>query len=472
MFLDNNFLLENETARTLFYKFAKDLPIIDYHCHLEPINLVENKQYENLTQVWLSDNGVGDHYKWRLMRANGVSEELISGTGDDYKKFLAFVKTIEKAPGNPIFEWSHLELRRYFNIDLLISEENAPEIWRLANEKIQTNAYRPKELLEMMQVKVICTTDDPIDDLLYHKELSTQENSFKVLPTFRPDNVWNITSSEFAQYIAKLGQVANTTIKKFKDLKKALSQRVNYFHLMGSRLADHGLNTYFYAKSDEETLDTLLEQALSGKNDFSFTEVAQFVTAIQLHLMYEYTKHRWTMQMHLNALRNDSSALKKQIGVNVGGDSMGDQASLAHHIVALFDIAEMKECLPKTILYSLNPIDWLPLATAMQSFQGGGEVQKIQLGCAWWFNDTVEGMRQQLTIMAQQSLLANFTGMLTDSRSFLSFPRHEYFRRVLCQLLSEWVEAGRIPADEVYLKQIIEDICYYNAYEYFGFFKE
>ena len=471
MFLDKDFLLENETAKLLFHKYAKDQPIVDYHCHLEPKDIFENKQYNNLTQVWLNDKGAGDHYKWRLMRANGIPEELISGRGDDYEKFLAFVKTIEKAPGNPIYEWSHLELRRYFDIDLTITEKNAPEIWRLANKKIQTDAYRPKELLEMMKVKAICTTDDPSDSLRYHKELSLQNNSFKVLPTFRPDNVWGITSDGYAAYIQKLGQAANLNIENFSDLKKALSQRIDYFHSLGGRLADQGLNTYFYATADEEKLNDLFKSALLGKTSFTNEELAQFVTAIQLHLMSEYTLHGWTMQMHLNALRNDSTTLKNQVGINVGGDSMGDQASLSKNIVALFDDAEQKSSLPKTILYSLNPSDWLPLATAMQSFQGG-VVQKIQLGCAWWFNDTAEGMRQQLTTMAQQSLLANFTGMLTDSRSFLSYPRHEYFRRVLCQLLGEWVEVGRLPADETYLGKIVADICYQNAHDYFGFFGE
>lgn len=469
MFMDQDFLLESEWGKKLFHQFAEDQPIIDYHCHLEPHDMLKNEQYANLTQLWLNDKGAGDHYKWRLMRANGVPEELISGDGDDYEKFLAFVKTVEKAPGNPIFEWSHLELRRYFGIDLTINEQNAPEIWRRANEKIQTDDYRPKQLLEMMKVKAVCTTDDPADDLHYHKELAKEGNSFKVLPTFRPDNVWGISADGYPDYIAKLGKAAGITIKTFADLKQALSNRVDYFHSVGGRLADQGLNTYFYAPATEAELNTILAIALDGKTDFGETEFAQFVTAIQLHLMAEYTKHSWTMQMHMNALRNDSSTLKKNVGINVGGDSMGDQPGLAHQIVALFDAAEAAGHLPKTILYSLNPTDWLPLATAMQSFQGG-MTQKLQLGCAWWFNDTREGMREQLTTMAHQSLLANFTGMLTDSRSFLSYPRHEYFRRVLCQLLGEWVDQGRLPADEAYLGKIVQDICYHNAHHYFGFF--
>ncbi|MFC0275287.1 glucuronate isomerase [Enterococcus devriesei] len=470
MFLDNNFLLENEWGQKLFNDYAKDQPIIDYHCHLEPQAILENQQYSNLTQLWLNDKGAGDHYKWRLMRANGVEESLISGNGDDYEKFLAFVKTIEKAPGNPIYEWSHLELRRYFGIELTITEKNAPEIWSLANQKIQTDAYRPKQLLEMMKVKAVCTTDDPADSLKYHEALAKENNSFKVLPTFRPDNTWTITDKNYKDYIEKLAAAAGQTIKTFTDLKAALSARVAYFHEKGGRLADQGLNTYFYHGASTEELDHILARALQGETAFTSTEIAAFTTAIQLHLMEEYTKHNWTMQMHMNALRNDSSKMKREIGINVGGDSMGDQISLTSNLVSLFSEAEEQSVLPKTILYSLNPNDWLPLATAMQSFQGG-MVQKLQLGCAWWFNDTCEGMRNQITTMAQQSLLANFTGMLTDSRSFLSYPRHEYFRRVLCQLLGEWVDQGRIPADEEYLGNIVKAICYDNARQYFGFFE-
>lgn len=468
MLVNEDFLLESSWGKKLFHQFAKEEPIIDYHCHLEPQVVLENKQYENLTQVWLNDHGVGDHYKWRLMRANGVPENLISGDGDDYQKFLAFVQTIEKAPGNPIYEWSHLELRRYFEISLTINEKNAPEIWHLANQKLQTDAYRPKELLTMMKVKALCTTDDPIDDLAAHEALANEKNSFKVLPTFRPDAVWTITDESFPAYIAKLALAAQQEVTTFADLLRALEERVSYFHEKGGRLADQGLNTYFYQEATEAELETIFAAAFQGKTTFSEKEIAQFTTAIQLHLMSCYYQHGWTMQMHMNALRNDSSQMKREIGINVGGDSMGDQVNLVSNIVALFSEAEERRILPKTILYSLNPTDWLPLATAMQSFQGE-IVQKLQLGCAWWFNDTCEGMRKQLTVMAQQSLLANFTGMLTDSRSFLSYPRHEYFRRVLCQLLGEWIDQGRLPEDEVYLAKVVKDICYGNAYEYFDF---
>ncbi|MGX7174568.1 glucuronate isomerase [Enterococcus ratti] len=470
MLLNENFLLESKWVKELFHQFAKKEPIIDYHCHLEPRTILENKRYKNLTQVWLNDHGVGDHYKWRLMRANGVSEALISGDGDDYEKFVAFVQTIEKAPGNPIYEWSHLELRRYFDIDLTITKENVEAIWQQANQKLQMDAYRPQELLKMMRVKAICTTDDPIDDLSAHEALAKEQNTFKVLPTFRPDAVWGITDRYFSEYIKKLAACTQQKIESFTELTQALTKRVAYFHEKGGRLADQGLNTYFYQLATESELNAILTKALQGQRAFSTKEIAQFTTAVQCHLMKCYYQYGWTMQMHLNALRNDSVTMKREIGINAGGDSMGDQANLVSNIVALFSDVQEQGFLPKTILYSLNPSDWLPLATAMQSFQGE-VVQKLQLGCAWWFNDTYEGMRNQLTIMAQQSLLANFTGMLTDSRSFLSYPRHEYFRRVLCQLLGEWVEQGRLPEDELYLENIVKAICYKNARDYFGFFK-
>jgi glucuronate isomerase len=467
--LNKDFLLDSTWGKKLFHEFAENEPIIDYHCHLEPKDLLENKKYSNLTQVWLNDNGIGDHYKWRLLRTNGVEEELVSGNGDDYEKFLAFVKAVEKAPGNPIYEWSHLELRRYFNIDLTISEKNAPEIWRLANEKLQLDDYRPKQLLEMMKVKAICTTDDPIDDLSIHQKLAKENNSFKVLPTFRADNTWGINNKGFKKYILNLENITNIQITTFKDFKTALSKRVDYFHDNGGRLADQGLNTYKFVNATESELDDILSDAINGEYTFTENQIAKFTTAVQLHLMDCYHQHNWTMQVHMNVLRNDSSKLKREVGINVGGDSMGDQSEITTNIVALFSEAEERDVLPKVILYSLNPNDWLPLSSAMQSFQGG-MIQKLQLGCAWWFNDTCEGMRNQLTTMAQQSLLANFTGMLTDSRSFLSYPRHEYFRRVLCQLLGEWVDQGRLPEDEEYLGGIVRDICYGNAHSYFGFF--
>lgn len=468
--LGENFLLKNDWGRLLFHQYAKEKPIIDYHCHLDPKTILENKPYQNLTQLWLNDNGTGDHYKWRLMRTNGVPEEFISGDGDDKKKFDAFVDTMEKAIGNPIYEWSHLELRRYFDIALTLNKKNKDQIWGLANQAIADNQYRPVQLLQKMNVKVVCTTDDPIDSLKYHMELGKieEETGIRVLPTFRPDQVWQINKQEFSDYLLKLECCTNQSIRTFAELTEALAKRISHFHQVGGRLADHGMNQFFYQSSSENELDTILQDALQGKTDFSRVEQAKFMTGIQLALMKEYCQHGWTMQMHMNVLRDGSPKLFNVVGKDAGGDSMGDQPELASQIVQLFGEAQRHQIVPKTIFYSLNPSDWLPLATAMQSFQGG-IVQKFQLGCAWWFNDTYGGMRKQLTIQAEQSLLGNFTGMLTDSRSFLSYPRHEYFRRILCSLVGEWIEAGRLPQDEAFIGKLIEDICYDNAKRYFGF---
>lgn len=469
MFLDDHFLLTSSYGYTFYKKYAEKMPIIDYHCHLNAQTIYENQCYENLTQVWLNDHGVGDHYKWRLLRTNGTPEELVSGTGDDYEKFLAFVATIEKAMGNPIYEWSHLELRRYFGIDLPICQANALEIWERANQKLQSAEFRPQALLKKMQVEALCTTDDPLDSLEAHQKLAV-ESTLKVLPTFRPDRTWQLADAGFADYIKQLSFVSGVTITNFAQLKQALIQRLDYFQQVGCHLADQGLNQFIFEPATISELDELLTKALNGGYQFSEKERHQFSTALQLFFMGEYAQRNWTMQLHLNALRNGSPKLKRTIGADSGGDSIGDQVALTSQLAKLFAAAEENQQLPKTILYSLNANDWLPLATLMQSFQEAGFVQKLQLGCAWWFNDTCEGMRTQLTVMAQQSLLANFTGMLTDSRSFLSYPRHEYFRRVLCQLLGEWVEQGRLSADDPAVGQMIEAICYNNAKNYFGFF--
>lgn len=319
-----------------------------------------------------------------------------------------------------------------------------------------------------MKVKAVCTTDDPVDDLAYHIRLKEMNSDIAVLPTFRPDMSWSISNVNFSAYIKKLGTVSQINIQSFSDLVKALTQRVEFFHSVGGRLADQGLNSYHYAASTMEELDYLLQQAMNGQNEFDSISEAKFSTAIQLELMKVYTRLDWTMQMHMNCLRDASTRMKRELGINVGGDAMGDQTRLAYEVRQLFAVAEESDYLPKVILYSLNPGDWMPLATMMQSFQGGMN-QRLQLGCAWWFNDTYDGMKQQLTVMAQQSLLANFTGMLTDSRSFLSYPRHEYFRRILCQLLGEWIEQGRIPNELAIVGPIVQRIAYGNASEYFGF---
>ncbi|MDR0485066.1 MAG: glucuronate isomerase [Alphaproteobacteria bacterium] len=467
--LQDDFLLENDFGKILYHKYAKSMPIIDYHCHLEAGEIYENKNYKNLTRIWLSDNGIGDHYKWRLMRANGVAEEYITGQAEDFQKFVEFCKTVEKAIGNPIFEWSHLELKRYFGIDTIICEKNAKEIWEKANSLLQNPEYTPRALLQKLKVKCVATTDDPASTLEYHKLLAKEESNFKVLPTFRPDGIMNISAENFVEYLSSLAKVSQVSIKSFAELKKAISQRVDYFHATGGRLADHGLNTFNFIKTIEAEAGVIFNKALQ-KIELSTEEVIKYQSYMQLYLMELYTAKNWTMQLHMNVFRNASSKSLKNIGINSGFDSVGDQNSLTAEVLKLFNEAESLGSLPKVILYSLNNNDWLSLATLMGSFQGGVK-QKIHFGCAWWFNDTYEGMQQQLTIYASQSLLANFVGMLTDSRSFLSYPRHEYFRRILCNFVGDLVKKGRLPSDENYLGKIIEDICYNNSHEYFGFFK-
>lgn len=470
MLLEDDFLLQSQWGKKLFHNHAKKMPILDYHCHLDPKEIYENKNYDNLTKIWLNDNGNGDHYKWRLLRANGTEERFITGEGDDYTKFLEFVKAVEKAIGNPIYEWSHLELKRYFGIDLTINQENAKTIWDRANALLSKDDFRPRQLIQKMNVHLVATTDDPISSLDYHKQLMDEEdkNGFKVLPTFRPDMIMDIENVDFLTYIDKLSEISGISITSYEDFKKALEQRVQYFHEVGGRLSDHGLNTFYFQKATRKEIEEIFNNRLNSRS-LTNEDVVKFQSAIQIYLMSLYVKYNWTMQLHMNAFRNDSEKSLKTIGVNAGFDSIGDQTTLAREVVKLLSEAELQDVIPKTILYSLNPNDWLTLSTLMGSFQGG-MIQKIHLGCAWWFNDTREGMQTQLTTYAQQSLLANFVGMLTDSRSLLSYPRHEYFRRVLCDLIGEWVEHGRVPEDEKYLGQIIEDICYNNAYKYFGFF--
>lgn len=470
MLLNDDFLLTTEWARRLFHDHAEKMPIIDYHCHLDPQQIYEDVHFKDLAQLWICDNGAGDHYKWRLMRANGTPESLITGDGDPYEKFLAYVDTIERAPGNPIYEWSHLELRRAFGIDLTICRENADEIWRRANEKIQSPDFSAKGLIRAFDVRCVCTTDDPASDLSWHLKLREQEeeNGFKVLPTFRPDGLMGIDKPDYASYIARLSEVSGVEVSDWAGVKAAAAQRVDYFHEVGGRLADQGMNSFAFAPATDDEVDAIVRRALAGET-VTDAERDAYQTALTLYLMAQYEAHGWTLQLHMNCIRNANSTGFSALGADAGFDSAGDQPGITSQIALLLDAASSAEGLPKTILYSLNENDWLGLVTLMQSFQGGCR-QRLQFGCAWWVNDQFDGMKKQITMFAEQSLLANFTGMLTDSRSFLSYPRHEYFRRVLCHTIGEWVEQGRLPEDERYLGGLVEDICYNNAHDYFGFF--
>lgn len=469
--LDKDFLLTNEMSKKLFHEHAAKMPIIDYHCHLDPKAIYENKNYPNLSQIWINEGTFGDHYKWRLMRANGVPEELITGNGDDYQKLVAWAGTIEKAVGNPLYEWTHLELQRFFGINEPFTTKNVKQVWDKANALLATDNFKPRSLIRNSNVKIVCTTDDPASELKYHKLLKTDEekNGFKVLPAMRPDNLFNIKSTTFNAYLQQLGESAGTTITDFVTLTKVLKQRFTFFDSLGGRLSDHGLNTFHYVTVDNKTLNKIIAKGRDNQV-LADEEVDAYSTALIKELMRLNKQFNWTMQYHVNVIRSANKPMFRKVGADTGFDSMGTQPDIANELMKLFIAMQEEDAIPKTIFYSLNPNDWLQLATGMGDFYGDGIRQKLQLGAAWWFNDTREGMQEQLRTMAEQSLLANFVGMLTDSRSFLSYPRHEYFRRVLCDYIGSLVERGQAPDDEDYLGKIVEDISYNNAHDYFGFF--
>lgn len=467
MLLNDDFLLATPLARKLYHDHAEHMPIIDYHCHLDPQQICEDKRFDDLTRLWICDEGAGDHYKWRLMRANGVPERLITGDGEPYDKFLAYVHTMERAYGNPLYEWSHLELRRAFGIDLTICGKNAAEIWERANARIAEPDFSARGLMRLFDVHCVCTTDDPVSDLSWHRKMRQSAGAAMVLPTFRPDGLMGIDKPTFSEYLEQLSSAAGLEVATWDAIKEAASGRVGYFHAQGCRLADHGMNSFRFAWADDSGLQRIVDNALCGKT-LSHEDVDAYQTALTLHLMGEYERRGWALQLHMNCLRNANSAGYMSVGADAGFDSCGDQAGFVSELASLLDAANGEGALPKTILYSLDESQWMGLATLMQSFQGGCR-QKLQLGCAWWFHDAFDGIRKQLSVFAQESLLGNFTGMLTDSRSFLSYPRHEYFRRVLCGLLAKWSEQGRVPDDEECLGKLVEDISYNNARSYFGF---
>lgn len=463
MFLNDDFLLTTNTAKKLFHDYASTMPIIDYHCHLDPKEIYEDKNFKNITEAWL----YGDHYKWRLMRANGVDEKYITGDASDYDKFLAWSRTLPKAVGNPVYAWAHLELKRFFGIDLFINEENAPEIWELANEKLAQDSFSRRGLIKSSNVKVVCTTDDPVDDLKFHELIKEDEKDFKVFPAFRPDKALNIEASSFEAWFKDLEAISGT-ITTFTEYIDALEARVDYFHERDCRVSDHALDSFVYESATTQELDAIFTRAI--KNDeLSQSDINKHKSAVLLALFGFYAKRGWVNQLHLKAFRNNNDAMFDELGPDTGFDAVNDEPIIGA-IQQLMNKSNAKGNLPKTILYSLNPADYLPLLTLMQCFQGE-EANKIQMGSGWWFNDTREGMRDQLTQFANQSVLGNFVGMLTDSRSFLSYPRHEYFRRVLCELMGEWVERGEAFDDLDYLGALVEDISYNNANNYFGFNK-
>lgn len=462
-FMDESFLLTNETAKELYNNYAKNMPIFDYHCHLNPKEIAENKSYRNITEVWLG----GDHYKWRAMRSNGIDEKYITGDAPDKEKFLKWAETIEQCIGNPLYHWTHLELKRFFGIDKILSRKTAEEIWEECNRLLATNDFTARELIKRSNVKALCTTDDPVDNLQYHIALA-KDPAFdvKVLPTWRPDKGIKIEKPDFKEWIAKLETVSGVKVDSFEALKNAFTKRLDYFHDVGCRLSDHGMDKILYADSDEAEADEILKKALNGEK-LTDTEVAKYQTQVILFLGRNYAKRGWVMQIHANVYRNNSTRMFNKLGPDTGFDAIGDN-KIGYGLVNILDNLDYTNELPKTILYSLNPTDNELLGTIMGSFQGGGIPGKIQLGSGWWFNDQKDGMIKQMVALGNLGLLSRFVGMLTDSRSFLSYTRHEYFRRILCNLIGEWVENGEFPNDKELLGSIVENISYNNAKEYFG----
>ncbi|MCL2699366.1 MAG: glucuronate isomerase [Defluviitaleaceae bacterium] len=464
-FADKDFLLNSETAKTLYHDHAASMPIIDYHCHVNPKEIAEDRRFANLAQVWLG----GDHYKWRLIRANGEDEKLVTGTeSGDYEKFMAFVRALPKAIGNPVYHWAHLELQRYFDCDLPLTPDTADEIWELCNKRLTDADMSVRGLITQSRVEVIATTDDPADSLEWHKAIA-EDKSFntKVLPTLRPDKAINIDKPGFAEYIRGLEKIAGIPVKTLDDLFAVFENRLDFFAGMGCLVSDHGLDYVPYADNAEAAAPAILEKAMNGTG-LSALEAEQYKTAMLLFLGRQYAKRGWVMQYHYGAQRNLNTAMFKKLGPDTGYDAISSY-ECGGKIAAMLNLLAQTDELPKTILYSLNPNDDAMLATIAGCFPGGGIAAKVQHGSAWWFNDTKPGMEAQIINLANKGLLGCFVGMLTDSRSFLSYTRHEYFRRILCNVIGSWVENGEYPNDIKTLGEMVKDISYNNTVKYFGF---
>ncbi len=467
-FMDKDFLLSTETAKKLFHEHAEKMPIIDYHCHLQPKEIYENKKFRNLTEVWLgAGDRYGDHYKWRALRARGYNEDSISGPDDDRKKFDQFVESMPYFVGNPLYHWSHLEMQRYFDIYDVITPKNADKIWNEANKKLETLTAR--EMMYKFNVKTVCTTDDPIDSLEWHK-LMNADSSLKtrVRPAFRPDKAINCELSWYKDWVLKLASVVGYEINSLADLLKALEERIAFFDSMGSKLSDHALDVVHYVKASYDEANEVFVKAMR-QEEISDHEQDIYKGYVLVQLAKVYNKYGWVQQYHIGALRNNSQKMLKEIGPDTGFDAIEDQVYM-EKLSQLLGEQDATDELPKTILYCLNPRDNYALTVLAGCFQKEGVKGRVQVGTAWWFLDQLDGMKQNLETLMQVGLVAQSVGMLTDSRSFLAYPRHEYYRRLLCEMLGNLVESGQYPADELdTLGKIVEDICYNNAKEFFGF---
>ena len=460
-FMDENFLLQNGTAIEL-YSHIKDLPVIDYHCHLDPAAIASNKRFRNITDLWLG----GDHYKWRLMRHNGVPESHITGDAPDSEKFAAFCATIERAIGSPVFHWAHMEMKTYFGYDAPITAAKAGELFDICNSYIEKDDFNVHSLLKSSNVEWLATTDDPADNLEHHIKIKTDNAPGvpKVLPAVRPSNVLDLDKPTFAAYITKLGDMAGIKITDFDSLKAALENRVEFFHQFGCRISDHALDPPVFDLCQKDA-EAALKKALNGETP-TWPEIDAYKTAVMVFMGAQYAKRDWVMQLHMGAQRNNNTRMFRQLGPDVGFDSMSD-ANFSLPLNRLLDTMEQNDALPRTVLYALNPTADDMLVTTIGNFAGRGIKGRMQWGSAWWFNDTKPGMEKHLITLANNGMLANFIGMLTDSRSFISYPRHDYFRRILANQLGKWAEDGEFPRNMDLLCQIAADIAYNNVKEYF-----
>lgn len=461
-FMDKDFLLNTETAKKLYHESAAEMPIFDWHCHLSPKEIYENKQPADIAELWLG----GDHYKWRAMRSFGIDEKHITGDADSYEKFRAWAKVMPYCIGNPLYHWTHLELQRYFDIYEPLSEKTCDDIWEKANKKIASGGFTPRQLIESSNVKCICTTDDAADSLEYHKLIS-EDKSFncKVIPAFRPDKALGVELATFLPWLADLEKISGVKIDSYKKMTEVLKSRIDFFDKMGCRASDHSLLYIPCNRADDDELEIIFAKALNGET-LNTAELDKYRTELFRFFAKQYAEKGWGCEIHIGAMRNNNTAMFNRLGPDAGYDSICDR-NIAEGLSRMMDSLAVENSLPKTILFALNPKDNYVLGAMLGNFQTSEAASKIQLGSGWWFNDNIDGMREQLKTLSNLGILGKFVGMVTDSRSFLSYPRHEYFRRILCAMVGDMVENGLYPySDE--LEQIIKDISYNNAANYFG----
>ncbi len=464
-FMDKDFMLDTDMAKKLYHDYAEEMPIVDYHCHINPQEIYEDRKFDNITQVWLG----GDHYKWRQIRSNGVEEKYITDADStDREKFQAWAETMPKLIGNPLYHWSHLELRKYFGYQGYLSGDTAQEVWDLCNAKLQEDGMSVRNLIRQSKVTVICTTDDPVDSLEWHEKIAADPTfEVKVLPAWRPDKAMNVEKPTYAAYIDTLSKVSGVNVTNFATLKEALQKRMAFFNDHGCCVSDHGLEYVMYVPADEVELDAIMTKSLR-RETITREEELKYKTAFMLFVAREYHKLGWAMQLHYGCKRDNNAYMFEKMGADTGFDCINNYAPSAQMADFLNALSATDE-VPKTIIYSLNPNDDAAIGTLLGCFQSPETAGKLQQGSAWWFNDHFKGMTDQMTSLANLGCFGNFIGMLTDSRSFLSYTRHDYFRRILCRLIGGWVEEGMYPNDQKALESIIKDICFNNAVNYFGF---